>query len=85
MRAQNDQEFAKGKLTYLCDTDEHVEDERFESVGSTSLSITSEPHANTDVVSLLLFIIALNELDFAWEMAEIFCHLTARSFNSHFP
>jgi hypothetical protein len=72
-------------LTYFGDTDEHVVDEGFNSVSSTSLSISSEPHANTDVFALLFLVIAVNKLDFNGEMAEILGNFSTSSFNSHFP
>lgn len=71
--------------TYLSDTNEHVEDEGFDGVGSASLLVSTEPHSNSDVLALKLLGVHVSELNFTCEMAEILGDLSTGSFNSHFP
>jgi hypothetical protein len=72
-------------LEALGGTNEHVQDEGFESVGGASLLVSSEPHSNSNVLSLILLGVHVNELNFTSHMGEILGDLTTGSFNSHFP
>ena len=72
-------------LETLSNTDEHVEDEGFESVGGASLLVPTEPHSNSNVLALSVLFVKVNELNFTGHMGEILGNLTTGSFNSHFP